>query len=271
MIAVVTGGSSGIGLETTRALQQRRYEVIVLDRVPSPLGLRTIMVDLADPDSIRAAVSELPSRIDVLCNVAGVAGTAGARTALAVNFFGARTLLDLVAERIATGGSIVNVASTAGWHWRDHLDEITTLISAADVDDALVQLKLQPDDGYVAYNRAKEAVVVWTVLAARQYAGRFRVNSVSPGLIQTPLLASFYESMGAEELDPLVALSGRAGEPAEIADIIAYLSSNEARWINGTDIVADFGAEAYLAIADAAPKLAAQAQVGNHTREGNRQ
>ncbi|GAB13270.1 putative oxidoreductase [Arthrobacter globiformis NBRC 12137] len=257
---VITGGSSGIGLATAQKFLDNNDTVIVLDRNPSPLDVQTVPVDLADSGSIAAAVTALPDNIDILCNVAGVAGTAGARTVLSVNFLGIRELTEKAAPKITTGGAVVNVASTSGWYWRDHLDDVASLIQAPDADAALAALKLSESDGYLAYNRAKEAVVAWTILAAQKYFGRFRINSVSPGPIQTPLLDSFYESMGAEELDPIVQRSGRPGTPAEIANVAWFLTTPESHWINGTDLVADFGAEAFLAIQDKAPHLASDHQ-----------
>jgi NAD(P)-dependent dehydrogenase (short-subunit alcohol dehydrogenase family) len=252
---VVTGGSSGIGLATAQKFLDAGDNVTVLDRRPSPLPVPTITVDLADSRSIQAAAEQLPNNIDVLCNVAGVAGTAGSRTVLAVNFLGIRALTERIVPAMVTGGAVVNVASTSGWYWRDNIAETAKLIQAADPDAALAALGLAEAEGYLAYNRAKEAVVIWTTLAAQQFLGQVRVNSVSPGPIKTPLLDSFYESMGAEELDPLIRLSGRAGTPEEIADIVTFLASPASQWINGTDITADFGAEAFLAIQEWAPDL----------------
>jgi NAD(P)-dependent dehydrogenase (short-subunit alcohol dehydrogenase family) len=257
---VITGGSSGIGQATVQKFLDKGDNVIVLDRNPAGLGVQTIIVDLASPESIVAAVAALPEHLDVLCNVAGVAGTAGARTVLAVNFLGIRDLTEKIAGKMVTGGAVVNVASTSGWYWRDHLDELAALIQAPDVDSALKELDMAETDGYLAYNRAKEAVVVWTILAAQKYFGHVRVNSVSPGPVQTPLLDSFYESMGAEELDPIVQRSGRPGTPAEIANIAWFLTTPESHWVNGTDIVADFGAEAYLALQEKIPGVVADHQ-----------
>ncbi|MFB9857195.1 SDR family oxidoreductase [Paenarthrobacter aurescens] len=257
---VITGGSSGIGLATVQKFLDNGDNVVVLDRNPSNHGVQTVTVDLADSESITAAVDSLPHGIDVLCNVAGVAGTAGARTVLAVNFMGIRELTEQIAGKMVAGGAVVNVASTSGWYWRDHLDEVAALIQAPDVDTALKHLNLAESDGYLAYNRAKEAVVVWTILASQKYFGHLRINSVSPGPVQTPLLDSFYESMGAEELDPIVKRSGRAGTPAEIANIAWFLTTPDSNWINGTDIVADFGAEAFLSLEEKIPGVVAEHQ-----------
>lgn len=255
---VVTGGSSGIGFETVKVFQEHGDRVVVLDRTEHPDGVPTVRVDLADPASIESAAEQLPTAIDVLCNVAGIAGTAPSATVMSVNFIAPRLLVERLADRITPGGAVVSVASTAGWRWRDRFDDVVKLLQTDNAADAVSAIGLEPADGYEAYNRSKAALIVWTVLAARRFAGRFRLNTVSPGLVNTPLLEEFYQSMGADELDPLVAVSGRAARPAEIAAVIDYLASPAAHWINGSDIVADFGAEAYLALLEAAPQLVEQ-------------
>lgn len=242
---VVTGGASGIGRATVDRFRSLGDHVTVLDRTVSSDEPDRIAVDLAEPDSIDYAVTQLPAELDVVCNVAGVSGLAGARTVLAVNFFGARRLSEQVVDRCVDGSAVVTVASTSGWYWRDHLTEVLQVVEARDVDAALALLGSELD-GYTAYNRAKEAVVVWTNLAARAQRGRVRFNSVSPGPVATPLLDDFYLSMGAQELDPLVEASGRHGTADEIADVVVFLASPAARWVNGSDVVADFGAEMNL-------------------------
>lgn len=244
---VVTGGASGIGKATADLFRSYGDRVTVLDRTAAPDSTATVLVDLADSDSIARAVEELPEQIDVLCNVAGVSGLAGPRMVLAVNFFAVRELTGLVLPRLVDGGAVVTVASTSGWRWRDHLDDVLRVVDAPDVE-AAIDLLGADLDGYLAYNRAKEAVVVWTSLASHAQRGRVRINSVSPGPVATPLLDDFYVSMGAAELDPLVEAAGRQGTPQEIAEVVAFLASSHASWVNGTDVVTDFGAEMALTL-----------------------
>jgi NAD(P)-dependent dehydrogenase (short-subunit alcohol dehydrogenase family) len=139
---------------------------------------------------------------------------------------------------------VVNVASTSSWYWRDHLEEISAVIAARSNEEIDKVCNEYIHDGYTAYARSKEAVLVWSAVAAQQYLGKFRVNSVSPGPIETPLLADFYEAMGHEELDPLTTRAGgRNGRPEEIANVVIFLASAEAFWVNGTDIPVDHSAE----------------------------
>lgn len=244
-VAVVTGGSSGIGASTVEKLKQDDYAVVVVDRnTPADSSETFVQCDLSNNLSIKTAIESLPQSIDVLVNAAGVSGLVPIPTVLAVNFYGLRELTEGLASRISTKGSVINIASTSSWYWRDHLEDVHKIISArsgAEISEVITALIT---DGYTAYARSKEAVLVWSAIAAQEYLGKFRVNSVSPGPVQTPLLDDFYEAMGHAELDPLTARAGgRNGFPSEIADVVSFLASERSRWINATDIPVDNSAE----------------------------
>ena len=250
---VVTGGSLGIGLETAHALARAGATIINLDRQPpsEPLG-RHVPIDLADPASIDAAVARLPARIDGLCNVAGVPGTHPAELVLRVNLLGPRHLTDALIPRIARGGCITNVASGAGANWRDHLDAILELLSCKSYDEALAWLRAHHREELDAYLFAKEALIVWTMRCATQLqAAGIRVNAVSPGPVSTRMLPLFRQAIGPDLADEAINWAGRAAEPAEVADVLRFLCSNDARWVSGVDLPVDAG-------------LSAAARLGSH-------
>jgi len=70
------------------------------------------------------------------------------------------------------------------------------------------------------------------------------VISVSPGPVETPILGQFRQVFGDKRVDDDIAAAGRVGTPADIAPVVAFLCSDGARWINGTNIAADGGLEA---------------------------
>ena len=77
-----------------------------------------------------------------------------------------------------------------------------------------------------------------------------RVNTVSPGAVQTPILRTFYDTMGADLLTQLrVQAGGRDARPEEIVGPIAFLLSRDAGWVNGTDLIVDGGAEVSMTLA----------------------
>ena len=246
---VVTGGASGIGAAVVAAFAAQGAQVIVLDRTEpasdkSAAAAQWVQCDLTDRASIDAAVDAIGGDVDVLCNVAGVSGVAPVETVMAVNFLSVRYLTDRLADRMSAGGVVVNLASTAGWRWREALPALKELLATSEWDYSFAWSRENLPTGYDAYERSKQAVIVWTSVAAQTYLGKFRVNSVSPGPVETPLLADFYESMGHEELDPLTKRGGgRNGTPAEIANAVLFLAGPESSWVNGTDVVVDAGAE----------------------------
>ncbi|MBA2946756.1 coniferyl-alcohol dehydrogenase [Streptomyces himalayensis] len=249
---VVTGGASGIGEAVVQRFVARGDAVVILDRRPSDLPVRHIETDLNDRASIEAAVGGLRHPVDVLCNVAGVSGSSPVPLVLGVNFFGLRHLTEQLVPRMNAGGAVVSVASTAGWYWRDHLEEVAKLVSAPDFEAGVKTGAACLDTGKDAYTRSKEALIVWTSQAAQRYRGHVRVNTVSPGPVETPLLPEFYDSMGHAELDPLTELAGgRNGRPEEIAAVVEFLAGEGASWINGTDVVVDAGAEVAFELAQA--------------------
>lgn len=241
---VVTGGSSGIGSKIVEKFKAAGDSVVIIDRNEPADAEAFVRCDLSSIESIDAAVQELPSKIDVFVNAAGISGLAPIPVVMKVNFYGLRYLTESIAPRIVQGGSVVNVASTSSWYWRDHLSDVAEILKARSEEELLKVCDDLIPDGHTAYARSKEAVLVWSAVAAQEYLGTFRVNSVSPGPIETPLLADFYEAMGHEELDPLTARAGgRNGRPEEIANVVAFLASEDAYWVNGTDIPTDHSAE----------------------------
>jgi NAD(P)-dependent dehydrogenase (short-subunit alcohol dehydrogenase family) len=110
------------------------------------------------------------------------------------------------------GGSIVNVASVGG-------------------------LLTEPGIGY--YNATKAAVIHLTRQFAAELAPGVRVNGVAPGIVRTHLAKALWENYEDHLRDALPL--GRIGEPDDIADVIAFLASNDARWMTGQTIVVDGG------------------------------
>ncbi len=240
----VTGGASGIGARIVETFEERGFDVVILDRNDPGNGKSFVPCDLSEISSIDAAVAALPKNLSAFVNAAGVSGLAPISTIMKVNFYGLRYLTESVAGRLSEGGSVVNIASTASWFWRDHLSDVGQILEARTEEQVADVCANLIHDGHTAYARSKEAVLVWSAVAAQEFLGRFRVNSVSPGATETPLLAEFYEAMGHEELDPLTKRAGgRNGYPQEIANVVSFLCSPEANWINGTDIPVDNSAE----------------------------
>lgn len=239
---VVTGAASGIGHRTAELLLEAGAHVIALDRHPVDLSVhRYARVDMTDPDSIAAAANEIDGDIDVLLNIAGVPGTADPEVTMRVNVLGLRMLTEALIGRMRSGGAVTNVASIAGAQWQAHLDEVQRLLATPDYASGVAWVRDHPMDGKRAYDFSKECVVVLT----KQH-GRFlrehgvRVNSVSPGPVQTPILKDFHESVGPI-LDVVTRETGRDATADDIARVLLFVSDPVLQWLNASDVQVDGG------------------------------
>jgi NAD(P)-dependent dehydrogenase (short-subunit alcohol dehydrogenase family) len=239
---IVTGAASGIGQAVAERLIAAGATVHSLDRnQPTAKVDKHIPVDLADVASIDAAIAELDGEFDGLLNIAGVPGTAPAETVLAVNTLAVRHLTESLLGRLAEGGSIVIVSSTAGFGWPARLETIKELLATDTFEEGAQWFRENPQQGN-AYNFSKEATTVYTMtmgLAVKESG--LRINAVLPGPVETPILADFEESMGKDNLDGVKELLGRHATPHDIAKAVLFLASDGAGWINGHPLIVDGG------------------------------
>lgn len=246
---VVTGCASGIGAETAAELRRQGAVVIGMDRNEGGDVDHFIEVDLTDPDQIDAAVAQLPDRLDGLYNVAGLPPTAPAETVVTVNAMAVRYLTEQIVSKLVDGGSITNVASLAGIGWQDAIPSITQLLATDSRDFHAVPAFCEQQDviGPRSYFFSKEFVVAWTVANRWTWRDRgIRMNAVSPGPVDTPILADFIETLG-ERAEEDMAVMDRPGHPTDIAPVIAFLQSDGSRWFRGANLTADGGMSSHIA------------------------
>lgn len=231
---LVTGGMSGIGAALTARLRARGEAVLVLDRH----GGADIVCDLADPAAIDAAAARVPA-LTGIAHVAGVPGTLPGDVVLAVNLHAPVQLTRLLADRIVAGGAIVAVSSITAHRctWDDA--RLQALIDGAP----------EPLDGVTAYEVSKRALNLWVQRTAAALHPRVRVNGVSPGPVETPILAAFEASMGKARMDAAARLTGRHGTADDIASVIDWLLTGASGWVNGIDLKVDGGFHALRAAA----------------------
>ncbi|SAL51808.1 short-chain dehydrogenase/reductase SDR [Caballeronia cordobensis] len=240
----ITGAASGIGAHTARLLIAQDIEVIALDRhAPDFDVTRFIQIDLADPLSIDAAAAQLPGTLDGLCNVAGVPGNAGGDIVARVNYLGLRRLTEAVLPKLRADGSIVNVASTAGQNWQARRALHVELAATRDFTEGLQWLEQHPVPDAGAYAYFKEALIVWTMARATtlRSATGIRMNCISPGPTDTPILKDFRASLGAANVDDAIRRAGGVGTPEAMAPAIVFLLQAQSAWINGVNLPVDGG------------------------------
>jgi NAD(P)-dependent dehydrogenase (short-subunit alcohol dehydrogenase family) len=246
---VVTGGYSGVGAALVELLSELGAAHITVLDIKEPSGpVDTFLAtDLSDRTSLDGAIGAIEGPVHALFNNAGVAATMAPKTVMAVNYLAGRRLSECLADRMPPGGAIANTASIAGGRWAEHLAQIDELLALDDWDQALAWVEAQPELPPDSYSFSKECVQVYTLRSSRStLAHGVRTNSVCPGIIETPLLADFRESMTDKMIDWTIEQSGRAAQPREIAGVLAFLASDAATYVNGLNLVADGGFNAAL-------------------------
>ncbi|KQI68372.1 3-alpha-hydroxysteroid dehydrogenase [Loktanella sp. 3ANDIMAR09] len=240
---VVTGSASGIGLETARVCTAMGARVLGIDVTKRFDHVEEFYrADLSDGATIDALIDALPDGIDGLANIAGLPPTAPADKVLAVNLFGLKHLTQGLIAKMNDGASIVNLASLAGFGWADAIPAIR-VSEGVHVDDAarFAQTHQITNAGGRSYFFSKEALIAWTLQNRWTWRERgIRMNTVSPGPVDTPILGDFLETLGARAEEDARVMD-RPGTPADLAPIIAFLLSDMTTWIRGTNIPADGG------------------------------
>ena len=240
---IVTGSASGIGYETARICTAMGAKVLGIDVTKRFDHVEEFYrADLSDGATIDALIDVLPKGIDGIANIAGLPPTAPTDKVLAVNLFGLKHLTLGLFPKMNDGASIVNLASLAGFGWADAITAIraSETVHVDDVARFATEHKITNEGGR-SYFFSKEALITWTMQNRWTWRERgIRMNTVSPGPVDTPILGDFLETLGARAEED-ARIMDRPGLPQDIAPIIAFLLSDMTTWIRGTNIPADGG------------------------------
>ncbi|MFT7687212.1 MAG: NAD(P)-dependent dehydrogenase (short-subunit alcohol dehydrogenase family) [Candidatus Azotimanducaceae bacterium] len=252
-VAIITGGASGIGRSCAHRLAEEGATVIITD-IQENLGLSVVdeitqqggkaefivhdVTKESDWEDVVSSVKGQHQKLDILVNNAGV-GIGGSIVEMtlddwqlqqAINldgvFLGTKHCIPLM--RDTGGGSIINMSSVAG---------------------------LQGSPNLAAYNATKGGVRLFTKGVAKECAinrWAIRVNSVHPGIIDTPIWTKINIPLGTEgdntfDIDAMAAVvvpTGELGTPRDIANGVLFLASDDSTYITGTELVIDGGLSA---------------------------
>lgn len=234
-VAIITGAASGLGAADARALAREGATVVLTDvnaekgqALAAEIGGKAIFLkhDVSSESAWIAVIDEVErrfGRLDVLVNNAGVVVVADPesttidqfRFANAVMsegvFLGCKYAIPLMKK---TGGSIINMSSVAS-----HLGYPV----------------------FFAYTAAKGAVRAMTKSIAvhcQMHGYNIRCNSVHPGSIDTPMIATANKELGLD-IEAQKASAVSVGKPEDVANLVVYLASDESRFMNGAEILLD--------------------------------
>lgn len=236
--ALVTGGTAGIGRSVVEVLVRDGWEVVACARRIEDtqdlqkLGVKIVSCDVSDAGSVSRmihGVSHTHPRIDALINCAGIilprarfamTSDADMERLFSINAFGTIRMTRAILPLMSRGGTIVNLSST---------------------------LSMRPRPGSALYAATKGAIEAFsTALATEVCDDDIRVHVVAPALVRSRIWLEAGTSK--KEYDSLLKQRGeefplgRAGEPEDVSELIAFLVSDKAAWLTGNAIQVDGGA-----------------------------
>jgi len=232
-VAIVTGGSKGIGCSIAERFTNEGAKVIICSRTESELseaatkiGCESYKLDVSDSKSVKLMAkwfSKKHGKLDILVNNAGLLrpGKITKTTEedwdlqINVNLKGPFLMSNNFLPHMNDGGSILNISSTVG---------------------------LRAMRGAAAYCASKGGVVNLTRAMALDLAGKIRVNCICPAVVDTPMVDERVQAgnVSREVLDSVQPI-GRMGKPEEIAAMALHLCGPEAEWTTGSIITVDGG------------------------------
>ena len=232
-VAIVTGGSKGIGYSIAERFTNEGAKVIICSRTESELseaatkiGCEFYQLDVSDSKGVKSMAkwfSKEHGKLDILVNNAGLLrpGRITKTTEedwdlqINVNLKGPYLMSNNFLPHMNGGGSILNISSTVG---------------------------LRAMRGAAAYCASKGGVVNLTKAMALDLAGKIRVNCICPAVVDTPMVDERVQTgnISRELLDSVQPI-GRMGKPEEIAAMALHLCGPEAEWTTGSIITVDCG------------------------------
>lgn len=244
-VVVVTGASSGMGRACVDSLRDLAEVLVAVDlQVPDIERTVGIACDVSDAELVEALVEQVRGlgSFRALVHAAGISPTmADARRVFEVDLVGTQLLLDAFERIVVPGAAAVCFSSSSAYQIAPFADaDLDALIDDPLAEDFLDRAAgAVPHSGF-AYGLAKRGVIRAAARAAVRWGPLGgRVNSVSPGLIDTP--------MGRQELDKQPVMRdmlersplGRMGSPSEVAAVVAFLASDAASFTSGIDVLVD--------------------------------
>ena len=243
-------------------LRQENAEAAAKVLLDAGFEVTTATVDVSSRESVEA-LAQTATAIGAITGVINAAGVSPSQapvaTILRVDLYGTALVLEVFGEVIARGGSGIIIASQSGHRLPALSAEQNQALATTPVEELLALPMLQPDqvsDPLNAYQISKRCNSLRVMAEAVRWGKRgARVNTISPGIIFTPLARDELSGPRGEGYRRMIELSpaGRGGTPDEVGAVAALLMGPEGTFITGSDFLMDGGVTASYWFGDLAP------------------
>jgi NAD(P)-dependent dehydrogenase (short-subunit alcohol dehydrogenase family) len=243
-------------------LRQENAEAAAKVLLDAGFEVTTATVDVSSRESVEA-LAQTATAIGAITGVINAAGVSPSQapvaTILRVDLYGTALVLEVFGKVIAKGGSAIIIASQSGHRLPALSAEQNQALATTPVEELLALPMLQPDqvtDPLNAYQISKRCNSLRVMAEAVRWGKRgARVNTISPGIIFTPLARDELSGPRGEGYRRMIELSpaGRGGTPDEVGAVAALLMGPEGTFITGSDFLMDGGVTASYWFGDLAP------------------
>lgn len=252
--ALVVGAASGMGAAAAKRLHADGYELILADlsadkikEAANAYGAIAVSADVTKDTDVAALAARCEDGLDALVHTAGVSmSMTSFERVLDINLGGTARILANIGPLMRSGGAGVCLASIAG-HLAGPIDAtLDSILADPCAPDFIKRVRdIVPAEQCIpgmAYALSKYGVMRATQRTAVAWGARgVRLTSISPGLIDTPMGSLERESTPSADVAAALAPIPRVGKPEEVANVIAFLVSDQASYITACDILVDGG------------------------------
>ncbi|MEJ5103095.1 SDR family NAD(P)-dependent oxidoreductase [Chryseobacterium sp. MYb328] len=239
-IILITGASSGIGRSCSVECSKSGASLILIARNDEELQktvsmlaqdtkVETIIADIAQCENLEELIAE---KVSILGKIAGFIHCAGVEKTLPLKKHTPQLYQDIFAVNVIAGFEIAKVLSL-----KKYKNETSSFVFISSVAGMVGEI------GKAAYSSSKGAVISGARSMAMELSrSNIRVNSISPAMVNTPILEKMFENIGEDAAEEILKKHPLGiGKPEDVANACIFLLSDAARWITGSNLVVDGG------------------------------
>ncbi len=245
---LITGCFSGMGEATARIVQSLGGEVVPVDiKKPTTFPFEKFYeVDLKDPVAIEQMIADVASGgpIDRLFYCAGLPNTFDRLDIMLVNFVGLRHTVETAVPHMPRDAAAASISSAGGMGYLGQMQNILPFLATQGFAEGKKWLEEHLDDGWIdGYASSKMCTIVYTLQRGPTLTTEtgVRLNCISPGPTDTPMMPAFVEATSQEFMDNYPKPVGRNSTPEEQGWPMVFLNSDAASYISGENLYTDGG------------------------------